>query len=51
MPQLQEDAVRPIIAHTRLATCWQLWLKGLSVMSNSIYNGWRMEDVWPHRQR
>jgi len=21
-------------------------VKGLTVMVNSIYNGWRMEDVW-----
>ena len=21
-------------------------VKGLTIMSNSIYNGWRMEDVW-----
>jgi len=21
-------------------------VKGLTVMNNSIYNGWRMEDVW-----
>jgi peptide/nickel transport system substrate-binding protein len=44
--KLQENAVRPIIAHTRWATCWQPWVKGLTIMSNSIYNGWRMEDVW-----
>jgi peptide/nickel transport system substrate-binding protein len=44
--KLQQDAVRPIIAHTRLATCWQPRVKGLTIMSNSIYNGWRFEDVW-----
>ena len=44
--RLQEDAVRPIIAHTRQATCWQPWVKGLTIMSNSVYNGWRFEDVW-----
>jgi peptide/nickel transport system substrate-binding protein len=21
-------------------------VKGLTIMVNSIYNGWRMEDVW-----
>jgi peptide/nickel transport system substrate-binding protein len=26
--KLQQDAVRPIIAHTRWATCWQPWVKG-----------------------
>ena len=44
--KLQQDAVRPIIAHTRWATCWQPWAKGLTIMSNSGYNGWRFEDVW-----
>jgi hypothetical protein len=24
-------------------------LKGLTTMVNSIYNGWRMEDVWLDR--
>ena len=27
-------------------TCWQPHVKGLTIMVNSIYNGWRMEDVW-----
>ena len=27
-------------------SCWQPWVKGLTIMVNSIYNGWRMEDVW-----
>jgi peptide/nickel transport system substrate-binding protein len=44
--KLQEDAARPIIFHTRNATCWQPRVKGLTTMVNSIYNGWRMEDVW-----
>ncbi|MBV9862177.1 MAG: peptide ABC transporter substrate-binding protein [Alphaproteobacteria bacterium] len=48
--QLQEDAARPIIMHNRAATCWQPQLKGLTIMSNSIFNGWRMEDVWLDRQ-
>ena len=28
------------------ATCWQPRVKGLTIMVNSIFNGWRMEDVW-----
>ena len=44
--KLQEDGASPIIAHERLATCWQLQVKGLTIMVNSIYNGWRFEDVW-----
>ena len=47
--QLQEDGARPITYHTRLATCTQPRLKGLIVMANSQYNGWRMEDVWLER--
>jgi hypothetical protein len=26
--------------------CWQPQTKGITVGSNSIYNNWRMEDVW-----
>ena len=33
------------LSHTR-ATCWQPQVKGLTTMVNSMYNGWRMEDVW-----
>jgi len=45
-PVLAEAAVRPVIFYPRGATCQQPWVKGLTVMNNSIYNGWRMEDVW-----
>jgi peptide/nickel transport system substrate-binding protein len=44
--QLQEDGARPIIWYDRNATCWQPHVKGLTTMVNSIYNGWRFEDVW-----
>jgi peptide/nickel transport system substrate-binding protein len=44
--KLQEDGARPIIFHTRNSTCMQPQVKGLTIMVNSIYNGWRMEDVW-----
>ena len=44
--QLQEEGARPIIYHLRAATCWQPQVKGLTIMVNSMYNGWRMEDVW-----
>ena len=44
--KLQEDGARPIIYHNRAATCWQPQVKGLTMMVNSIYNGWRIEDVW-----
>ena len=47
--QLQEDGARPIISHNRGATCMQPQLNGLTIMVNSQYNGWRMEDVWLDR--
>ena len=47
--KLQEDAARPIIFHELRATCWQPEVKGLTMMVNSIYNGWRFEDVWLDR--
>ena len=47
--KLIEDAVRPIIYYQRAATCRQPEVKGLTLMSNSPFNGWRMEDVWLDR--
>jgi peptide/nickel transport system substrate-binding protein len=44
--KLQEEGARPVIFHTRGATCWQPRLKGLTTMVNSMVNGWRLEDVW-----
>jgi peptide/nickel transport system substrate-binding protein len=44
--KLQEDVARPIIFHSRTGTCWQPYVKGVTVMSNSSYNGYRYEDVW-----
>src|SRR5215470_12538081 len=44
--KLAEDAARPILWHNRTGTCWQPYVKGYSLMVNSVYNGWRMEDVW-----
>jgi peptide/nickel transport system substrate-binding protein len=35
---LQEEA-RPVIFHTRGATCWQPQVKGLTTMVNSMLNG------------
>jgi len=47
--RLIEDAVRPIIFFMRRATCWQPEVRGLTLMDNSIFNSWRMEDVWLDR--
>ncbi|MBV9862869.1 MAG: ABC transporter substrate-binding protein [Alphaproteobacteria bacterium] len=44
--ELQERVVRPPLYYMRQATCWRPQVKGIVLMSNSIYNGWRMEDVW-----
>jgi superfamily I DNA/RNA helicase len=44
--KLAEDNARPIIFYSRDGTCRQPYVKGLTLMVNSIFNGWRMEDVW-----
>src|SRR5213082_1436264 len=44
--KLQEDVARPIIFHSRMGTCWQPYVKGVTIMVNSSYNGYRYEDVW-----
>jgi len=48
--RLIEDAVRPIIFFMRQGTCWQPEVNGLTLMENSIFNSWRMEDVWLDKQ-
>ena len=47
--KLQEDVARPTILHNPAATCWQPIVKGMTLMVNSIYNGYRYEDVWLDR--
>jgi peptide/nickel transport system substrate-binding protein len=47
--KLAEDVARPIIFYDRRATCWRPHVKGLTIMVNSLFNGWRMEDVWLDR--
>jgi peptide/nickel transport system substrate-binding protein len=47
--KLAEDDARPIIFYSRDGTCRQPQVKGLTLMVNSIFNGWRMEDVWLDR--
>jgi peptide/nickel transport system substrate-binding protein len=46
---LQVELARPILYHRRAATCWNPRVHGLTMMVNSQYNGWRMEDVWLQR--
>ncbi len=47
--KLQQDVVRPMLYYQRSATCHRPEVKGLTIMVNSIFNGWRMEDVWLDR--
>jgi peptide/nickel transport system substrate-binding protein len=47
--KLTQDAVRPMLYYMRGGTCWRPEVKNITVMVNSIYNGWRMEDVWLER--
>jgi peptide/nickel transport system substrate-binding protein len=46
---LARDASRPIIFYTRVATCWHPRVNGLTIVGNSVFNGWRFEDVWLDR--
>ncbi len=43
---LQEDLARPIVMHNRGGTCWSSKVRNLTIMVNSVYNGWRFDDVW-----
>jgi len=47
--KLTDEAVRPMLYYMRGGTCWRPEVKNLSIQVNSIYNGWRMEDVWLDR--
>ena len=44
--KLAQDSARPIIFYPRTGTCRQPYVKGWTAMANSLFNGWRMEDVW-----
>jgi peptide/nickel transport system substrate-binding protein len=44
--KLTNEAVRPMLYYMYGATCWQPGLKGVSIQVNSIYNNWRLDDVW-----
>ena len=43
---LTEDAARPIVYRYNLGTCWYKRVHGVTMMVNSIFNGWRFEDAW-----
>jgi peptide/nickel transport system substrate-binding protein len=44
--KLQEDVARPILMHARSGMCWKPFVKNMTVMNNSAYNGYRYDDVW-----
>jgi peptide/nickel transport system substrate-binding protein len=43
---LAQDGARPVIFYPRQATCRHPQVKGMTTMVNSIYNGFRFEDLW-----
>ena len=47
--KLAEDGARPVIVHNVANTCWIPQLKDVVLQHNSIYNGWRFEDMWLDR--
>jgi len=44
--KLADAAIRPVLFYPVGASCMQPYVKGLTIMVNTIYNGWRFEDVW-----
>ncbi|MBV9017684.1 MAG: ABC transporter substrate-binding protein [Alphaproteobacteria bacterium] len=44
--KLAEDYARPIIFYGRVATCWQPYVKNMTLMVNSVFSGNRREDIW-----
>ena len=44
--RLAEDGARPVIFYPRQASCRYAHVKGMTMMVNSIYNGFRYEDLW-----
>jgi peptide/nickel transport system substrate-binding protein len=44
--RLAEDGSRPVLLYSRFANCKQRRVKDLVTVTNSRFNGWRMEDVW-----
>ena len=44
--KLAADFARPIIFYNRVASCWQPYVKNMTLMVNSIFTGNRREDIW-----
>ena len=47
--RLAEENARPILFYSNGGTCWKPDVKGVTIMSNSIFNGNRREDIWLDR--
>jgi peptide/nickel transport system substrate-binding protein len=47
--KLVEDGAQPVIYYARTGYCSYPYVKNLTIMVNSNYNGWRFEDVWLDR--
>jgi len=43
--KLAKDGTAPVIFYGRFATFWRPQVRGLTPIVNSLFNGWRMEDV------
>jgi peptide/nickel transport system substrate-binding protein len=44
--KLAEDVARPVISHGNAAQCRHPHVKGFLRAMNSIYNNWRLDQVW-----
>lgn len=47
--RLQEEVARPTFYHPVGIGCWHPQVKNYTIQVNSIYNGWRFEDLWLDR--
>ena len=47
--KLGEEIARPIIFYADGATCWHRYVKDVTILVNSFFNGYRYEDAWLDR--
>jgi peptide/nickel transport system substrate-binding protein len=47
--RLAEEVANPVFFHNVGYGCWHARLKGYVLQQNSIYNRWRLEDIWLDR--
>ena len=43
---LVDDVARPIVYHGNAAQCRHPYVKGHVRQMNSIYNNWRLDNIW-----